>query len=97
MSESMNENAIEFLRGEKTATLTLAGNTRFNNKMRKLAEKYPDECQIIHENDDGSILVHCPVKWISISRRAGRELTDEQKNAGRERLLAYHAQRRMSL
>ena len=85
MGESMNENVIEFLRGEKTATLTLAGNTRLNSKLRKMAEKYPDECQIIHENDDGSILVHCPVKWVQVSRRE-HNLTDEQRKQASDRL-----------
>lgn len=84
MSESMNENVIEFLRGEKTATLTLAGNTRLNSRVRKIAAERPDECQIVFENEDGSIMVHCPVKWIKVN--PSREMTEEQKDALREHM-----------
>lgn len=79
MGESMNENAIEFLRGDKTATLTLAGNTKLNSRIRKIAAKHPNECQIVFENEDGSIVVHCPTKWIKVN--PSREMTDEQKTA----------------
>ena len=85
-SNSMNENVIEFLRGQKTATVTFANATRYNNKIRKMAEQYPDECQIVCENADGSIMAHIPVKWIRVTRSTGREFTEEEKKANTERL-----------
>jgi len=81
---SMNENVIEFLRGQKTATLTLANNTRLNSRVRKIAEERPDECQIIVENTDGSIVAHVPTKWIKVN--PSREMTEEQKDAARQRM-----------
>lgn len=95
MSESMNENVIEFLRDSKTATVTFSQG-RYVSKIKRLAESYPDECQIIHENEDGSILAHIPTKWINISKRTGREMTDEEKSANAERLKAYREQRRIN-
>lgn len=82
------ENNIEFIRDHERATCSFTQG-RFISKIRKLAEKYPDECQIVAENDDGSIVAHFPVKWIHISRREGRELTEEEKIASAERLRKY--------
>lgn len=77
----MNENVIEFLRDQETATLTLCQG-RYIGKIRKLAEKYPDECKIIFENEDGSILAHIPVTWIKFN--PPMNLTEEQREAKRE-------------
>lgn len=76
-----NENVIEFLRGAETATATLSQG-RYISKMKKLAEKFPEECEII-ENKDGSILAHFPVKWVKIS--PPKQMSDEQKEAASER------------
>lgn len=74
---SVTENVLEFERNTDTATVTFC-QPRFITKIRKLAEKFPDECQITHENKDGSIVAHIPVKWIKINRRS-YNLTDEQR------------------
>lgn len=36
-----------------------------DHKVKKLAEKYPDQVQIDWENKDGSIVAHMPVSAIS--------------------------------
>ena len=79
------ECVIEWLRGNKTATVTFPNNTRFKTKVKKLAEQYPDEVQVIVENKDGSIVAHLPVSYIKINR-AKIDLTDEQKKERAERL-----------
>ena len=61
------ECAIEWLKTSKTATVTFPGNTRFKSKVKKLAEEYPDEVKICHENKDGSIVAHIPVSYVKIS------------------------------
>lgn len=43
------------------------------------AEKYPQECEILHRNDDGSIFAHVPLSWIKIGPPRKVELTDERK------------------
>lgn len=78
------ENVIEFLRGEKTASVTFCQG-RYVSRIKKLATKYPDECQIVRENRDGSILAHVPVSWIKVSRPA--ELSEKQLEAARQNLL----------
>ena len=81
---AVTENVIEFLRNQETATVTFCQG-RFVTKIKKLAKQYPDECEIVAENKDGSILAHIPVKWIKISRIV-REMSDEQREAQSERL-----------
>lgn len=83
---SVQDNAIEFLRGERTATVTFSQG-RYVTKIKKLAETHPEECQITAENPD-SIVAHIPVDWVKISPK--RKVSEEQKNAARERLMEYH-------
>ena len=70
------ENAIEWLKGRKVATVTLAGGTALNTRVRKLAKSKPDKCQIRDENEGGTIVAHIPVSWIKINPE--RELSDTQ-------------------
>lgn len=74
----MNENVIEFLRDQKIATATFSQG-RYVNKIRKLANKRPDDCTIIAENNDGSIVAHIPTDWIRISPNRVVELDDEKR------------------
>lgn len=83
----MNENVIEFLRGQETATATFCSATKYNNKIRRLAEEYPEEVRITAENPDGSIVAHFPTKWVKIS--PPRKMTDEQREQAAERLAQY--------
>ena len=52
-----NENAIEFMTNGTKATLTFSQG-RYKSVIRKLSEKHPDDCQIIADNEDGSICAH---------------------------------------
>lgn len=81
-----HENVVEWIDGNKTATVQLSGHRKLNNRIRELAEQYPDEVQICGENEDGSIVAHIPISYIYIKRPARRELNDEQKEELRERL-----------
>lgn len=71
-----DENAIEFIRDEKMATVTFTQG-RYKTRIRKLAKSHPEECQIIAENQDGSLCAHIPVEWIRIN--PSKELTDEER------------------
>lgn len=75
------ENAIEWLKGRKVATVTLAGGTALNTRVRKLAKSKPDKCQITDENEGGTIVAHIPVSWIKINPEI--EMTDEQREKRR--------------
>ena len=86
------ENVIEFYADDKRATVTFTQG-RYVSKIRKLAEQYPDECQIVAENSDNSIVAHIPTRWIKISPlRKGREFTEEEKKVNAERLALYRKQ-----
>ena len=82
------ENVIEFLRGSKTATVTFTQG-RFISKIKKLAERFPDKVEIIAENKDGSIVAHIPTKAIHINILEGRELSEEQIENFKRRMLDY--------
>ncbi len=82
------ENNIEFTQNSQTATVYFAQG-RYIGKIKKLKERYPDEVEIAVENPDGSIVAHIPTKWIKISP-CKREISEEQREAARERLAKYH-------
>lgn len=84
---TVQDNIIEFLKNDKTAVVTFSQG-KYITKIKKLAEKYPDECKIVAENNDGSILAHIPVNWVKISR-IKREISEEQRLQSAERLRNY--------
>lgn len=82
---SERENCIEWLMDSKTATVTLSQG-RYISKIRKLAEKFPDEVKIIAEpeNNDGYMVAHIPVKYIKLNN-SSRNLTEEEREELSER------------
>lgn len=80
--ENCIENVIEFIRDEKRATVAFSQG-RYKTRIRELAKSYPEECQIVAENEDGSICAHIPVDWVRIN--PGKNLTEEQKEQLAER------------
>lgn len=81
--EGYSENVMEWVRDQKRATLSLS-QRRTIARVKKLAVKYPDECQIIAENKDGSLYAHVPVEWIRIN--PGKKLTEEERVKMAERM-----------
>lgn len=79
--DSVTENVIEWIRGQQTATLTLTRSS-LATRVKKLAEQRPEECQILVQNEDGSILAHVPVKWLKINPPA--ILSEEEKERRKE-------------
>lgn len=83
------ENAIEFIKHSERATVTFSQG-RYISRIKKLAEKYPEECEIVAINkstgEGESICAHIPTAWIRITPPAVRELTEEQKEELTKRL-----------
>lgn len=79
----MNEFAIEWIKGGNYAGVTAPSGTALKSKLFRLAEKNPDDVQIVAENEDGSIFAHVPVRYIKISPL--RKVSEEQKEAASER------------
>lgn len=86
MSKEDRDNNINFFSGSDMASADFT-QKKYISKMKKLAEKHPDECEI-YENKDGSIFVRFPLKWIKISYP--RHVTEEQRKAASERFVKYH-------
>lgn len=78
------ENAIEFTKDSERATVTFSQG-RYKGRIRKLAKSHPEECQIIAENQDGSLCAHIPVGWVRIS--PPKAVSESQREAGREMAL----------
>lgn len=65
MSE-IKENVIEWITGADRITGTFT-QKRFINRVKRMAEKYPEAVEIIAENNDGSICVHLPLKALHLT------------------------------
>lgn len=83
MVGDLKENAIEFYKGDKRATVSFSQG-KYISRIKKLKEKYPDEVEIVAENPDGSLYAHIPTKWVKIN--PPKEISEEQKQAMIENL-----------
>ena len=84
------ENMIEWQTNARTATVTFT-NPKHIRKIKELYEEHSEDFKYFKFNKDGSVCAKIPLKWIRISAgRTGtkREMTEEQKQALRERLAA---------
>lgn len=81
----VKENVIEWLTGQDTISVTFS-QKKYVNKVKALAEKHPDLVQILHENDDGSIFAHLPLKSLKLSVIIPRELSEDEKEIMTQRL-----------
>ena len=70
------ENVIEFVKHSERATVTFCQG-RYKSRIKKLAAERPEECEIVAENQDGSLCAHIPVAWIKINPTY--QLTEEQR------------------
>ena len=89
MSDRSNDNSIEFESGSDRVTFTFS-QPRFITKIQKLKKKHPDEFDFI-VNEDGTIFGHMPVKFIKVG--APKQISEEQKEAFRERMAEKRSQR----
>ena len=82
------ENVLEFISGSHTATLTFT-NQKHINRIKKLYEDRKEDFKYFKLNEDGSVCAKVPLKWIKINAgsKTGRVMTEEQKEAARERLM----------
>lgn len=62
------------------------------NKIRKLQQSNPDEVTILAEpeKNDGCIYCQVPAHWLKL--QPPRNLSDEQREAARERMRVYRSQ-----
>ena len=79
----LKENVIEFITGDKKATLTFSNRSHIT-KIKKLYESNKNDFDYFIENQDGSVCARIPLKWIKLG--LPRKVTDEQRAASAERL-----------
>lgn len=84
--EKNKENAIEWLTGQDTITLSLT-QQRYITKVRKLKQKHPKLVKI-KTNEDGSIFAKLPLSALKLNIiiKEGVEMSDEQKEQLKQRL-----------
>lgn len=77
--DAVNENVIEWRRGDKVAAVTAPSSSRLKGTITRLAARYPEDVQVIAVNQDGSIFAHVPVEYVVIRKPKQLNLTDEQR------------------
>ena len=80
------ENNIEWITGDNTMSVTLTSQ-RHITRIRKLAERKPDEVKIV-ANKDGSIYATLPLSYLKFN--PPKDLTEEQKEKLREKAKAMN-------
>ena len=76
------ENNIEWITGDNMMSVTFTSQ-RHITKIRKLAERKPDEVKIV-TNKDGSIYATLPLSYLKFN--PPKDLTEEQRKEMAERL-----------
>ena len=79
-----DENVIEWITGESRVHATLS-QRKYINRVRRLAKQRPGDVWL-HENPDGTIYATMPLSYLKLS--APREVSDEQREAARQRFSA---------
>lgn len=88
--EGFSENVIEWVKDQAKATVTLS-QRRIITRVRNLAKSRPDDCQIVAENKDGSIVAHIPVNWVKISPL--KKVSEEHREKARQNMKVLHLKR----
>ena len=79
----MNEFAIEWIKGNDHAGVTVPSGTALKSKLIRYAQERPDEVKLMDENKDGSAFFHIPISYVKVS--PPRKVSEEQKKAAGER------------
>lgn len=87
MARDFKEANINFYEGDDTVWVTVYQG-KYKNQIKKLAEEYPDEVKVIAINDNGTLYAKLDKKFVhlSFSYREKKEVTEEQREAARERI-----------
>lgn len=82
----MNETAINRLQGDDYCYV-FSAERKFINRLKELAEEYPNEVEIQYINEDGSVGAKVPYNWFRfIKPPTKRNYTEEQRQAMSERM-----------
>ena len=62
----IRENVIEWITNDNRITVSLT-QKRFINRVKMLAEKHPEDVEIVAENADGSLCAHLPLRALHLT------------------------------
>ena len=87
MARDLKEANINFYAGDDTVWVTVYQG-KYKNQIEKLAKEYSDEVKVIARNDNGTLYAKLDKKFVhlSFSYREKRKMTEDQKEAARERM-----------
>ena len=87
MARDLKEANINLYEGDDIVWVTVYQG-KYKNKIEKLAKEYPDEAKVIARNDNGTLYARLDKKFVhlSFSHREKKEVTEEQREAARERI-----------
>ena len=93
MNDTVIECVIEWIKGDKTVSVTMPAGTRLYNRINKLCENEENakRCSL-HINKDRSMFATIPEEWVKISPK--RAISEEQRKRARKLGLATQAKRR---
>lgn len=60
------ENVIEWYTGDNRVTVSL-NQKRYRNRIKRMAEKFPELVEIVAENADGTITARIPLKAVHLT------------------------------
>lgn len=87
-SGDLQENCIYWCNGDKVATVNVFGGSRYASRIRKLAESDPDDVKIYSDRDGGYLVATVPLKAVKLNIVHRDELSDEKREAVRQRMEA---------
>ena len=79
------ENAVEFLVGDNLCTASFTSQRHINRIKKLFGNHKQDFCYMV-ENKDGSICAKFPLSWLKITPPTKREITEDERQALRDRL-----------
>lgn len=87
--DELHENVIEWITGDDTICCTLT-QRKYITKVKNLINNHKIDGDF-RENADGSIFCHLPLSCLKLSPKSTRTISDEQREAARERLAKVRA------
>ena len=85
------ENAIEWLDGQKTATVTLHSQKQ-KTALLRLAKAHPDKVKVVvrPEENGGFLVAHLPVGWIQFRAPRTPNFSEESRAKWSKRMAAIN-------
>lgn len=82
---NFRETAIDHVSGEDFMTF-FSSEQKWLNMIHRLKEQYPNDVDIRHVNEDGSLVARIPASWVKIRPNKKVTMTAEQIAASKARL-----------